>query len=527
MINRLLENWLNKASERSYQLPFCYLLLNRGETVIHLTRHCGMEHGKDIITRDSEGNYRAYQLKGVNGGRLSQKQWQDTVQQQVHSLIHTPIIHPSVDIAKGHRSFLVINGGLEEEVQAAITAINHKCDLTGKPQDKIHVILKGDMLDMLRNIKEDFLPSEVDDFAKLLDFYQQDGRSFLKKADFYTLLNAVLSTDQQNLAKFSRAVSSCSVLCSLALSSYTLAENHFAIVEGWTLFITSILRYAEMQGRKIADVKREIDLAERIISTTLTNLWLEVKDVPLLIEKTGPGDVPTYPYQLTIILGLLAYLSVRTPNTIETDINQQEIELFISRHIQYSQVWGESALPFILSIYWFLKSRDPRVAAELLSLTLMRWGNRDGLGSNFFAEVYLSADEAVALQQDWQMDAAALQDHTTIEYTLETVVHLCARNGLKELLIQWWPHISEQLYRDFEFTELPDYYLWRSRQGNDVTRIERTGHKWKDLVEQANQVREQLIPPLLKERAYFIPLFLMVYPHRVRRNIVIWHDKNI
>ena len=30
MIERLLENWLNRANERSFQYPFCYWLASQG-----------------------------------------------------------------------------------------------------------------------------------------------------------------------------------------------------------------------------------------------------------------------------------------------------------------------------------------------------------------------------------------------------------------------------------------------------------------------------------------------------------------
>lgn len=50
MIERVIENWLDNASEKTYQVPFCYMLVKQGHKIIHLSRHCGMEHGKDIIT---------------------------------------------------------------------------------------------------------------------------------------------------------------------------------------------------------------------------------------------------------------------------------------------------------------------------------------------------------------------------------------------------------------------------------------------------------------------------------------------
>ena len=49
---RILENWLDSSNERTFEVPFCFMLLSQGYTVIHMTRHSSMEMGKDIIAID-------------------------------------------------------------------------------------------------------------------------------------------------------------------------------------------------------------------------------------------------------------------------------------------------------------------------------------------------------------------------------------------------------------------------------------------------------------------------------------------
>ena len=55
MLERVIENWLDKATERSFQQPYCYILSADGHTIIHSTRHSAMELGKDIITINRHG----------------------------------------------------------------------------------------------------------------------------------------------------------------------------------------------------------------------------------------------------------------------------------------------------------------------------------------------------------------------------------------------------------------------------------------------------------------------------------------
>ena len=117
MIERLLGNWLTRANERSFQIPFCHWLAYSGHTVVHLSRHCAMEIGKDILTIAPDGAPCAYQLKGVEGGgKVTQGKWRNELYPQVMSLVLGSIAHPSIPAGRPHRAYLVINGELEEEV---------------------------------------------------------------------------------------------------------------------------------------------------------------------------------------------------------------------------------------------------------------------------------------------------------------------------------------------------------------------------------------------------------------------------
>lgn len=55
MIEKLLENWLDSSTERSYQPVFVQMLTAKGYKVVHSTRHCALEFGKDILAIDLNG----------------------------------------------------------------------------------------------------------------------------------------------------------------------------------------------------------------------------------------------------------------------------------------------------------------------------------------------------------------------------------------------------------------------------------------------------------------------------------------
>jgi hypothetical protein len=122
VLRRLLESWLDSASERSYQVPFCQILSAQGHTILHSTRHGPLEFGKDIVTMGPDRIPCAYQLKGNPGARLTLDQYRK-IEDQLVQLVHQPILFPGRK-SQPHRTYLVTNGAVDEEVQVAINNLN-------------------------------------------------------------------------------------------------------------------------------------------------------------------------------------------------------------------------------------------------------------------------------------------------------------------------------------------------------------------------------------------------------------------
>jgi len=117
VFERLIESWLDNASERTYQAPFCQMLAAQGYTVMHSTRHSPIEFGKDVIAKAPDGTLCAYQLKGNPGARLTLTQMRD-IQGQLLQLVSQPIKYPGLR-THSHKSYLVTNGEVDEEAQTS------------------------------------------------------------------------------------------------------------------------------------------------------------------------------------------------------------------------------------------------------------------------------------------------------------------------------------------------------------------------------------------------------------------------
>lgn len=136
MIEKLLENWLDSASERSYQAVFVQMLSGLGYRVVHSTRHTVLEFGKDILALAPDGTGCAYQLKGNPGGKLGLSQFRSEIQGQLVQLMSQPVIYPGFPSGP-HRAFLVSNGYFEEEVHRAVDDLNR-----GPYPSKVELIIQ-------------------------------------------------------------------------------------------------------------------------------------------------------------------------------------------------------------------------------------------------------------------------------------------------------------------------------------------------------------------------------------------------
>ena len=67
MLERLIENWLDSAGERTYQRCFCQMLIGQGYRIVHSTEHTPLELGKDVIAVSSDDKIVGFQLKGNPG----------------------------------------------------------------------------------------------------------------------------------------------------------------------------------------------------------------------------------------------------------------------------------------------------------------------------------------------------------------------------------------------------------------------------------------------------------------------------
>lgn len=351
MLERLVEGWLDSASERSYQSPFCQALLAKGHRVIHSTRHAPLELGKDVVSIDSEGRYFGYQLKGSPGARLTLTEFR-TIREQLHELATQPLRVPGSRVPR-HTSVLVTNGYVDEEVQIAIQEMNQALRRQRAIGYPLKIIQRGDLLDDFLKLGASLWPSELEDLDTLLRLLNVHGRDALNISDFASLMEQLLalndSASRPSQGELERRVTSASLLVAFVLRAHAREENHVARLQAWTLFFVQVVgAYARWNHKPRSRIGAALDIARYECFRSIRELFEEAASRERWIEQPATADVFLYRWREALTSGLLsAYwlIGQRAGGLSEED--SARLREVIPERLQVD-LWGEAAIPQLL-----------------------------------------------------------------------------------------------------------------------------------------------------------------------------------
>ena len=530
MLERVIENWLDKATERSFEQPFCYMLSAEGHTIIHLTGHSAMEMGKDIITIAPDGTPCAFQLKT---GNISLAKWRDEVSSQTFDLVLNSINHPSVNSSKDHRAYLVTNGNIVEEVSDAIDRRNQAWARRSQPCLK--TIARGQLLKKAKRLGTDLWPTELTDIKTLLEMFLESGQGILPKEKLASLFESTfplkpLDNKRKPSKKYcERVIASAAILCAIATSSFSNENNHVAEIEAWILYISYVLALAERQGLSDKVYESEFKIATQSIYNSLANLCDEIKEQEYLVEGDLLADSYIYNVRVTWLLGLMSIYALWRGSKGEP---KDEADDFLREFCKEKQIrldlWGEAAIPQFLAFLWYSRkisaTSDPDdVLRHLISEICEQ---NEPKGDGLLASPYYEADdilpEMLGVAEEPLMDSFSGQS-----YTLEGLIHLYVRGNSmqsKQSMKSLWPGVTRLMYQSFEPEDFCDFFRWRNENGKNWIVSPQHTQDWEELRKLASESDGGCIPPSIKNEPILLLLFLCVYPHRMNAQILRWLD---
>lgn len=549
MIERVVENWLTEATERTYEVAFCYMLTHKGYSVVHLTRHCSMELGKDVIATAPDGTPCAFQLKG---GGLSLSEWRDDVSRQVDDLVMGELAHPAVRSDQEHIPYLVTNGYIQEEVQRVIEDRNRGWEDRG--YEPLRVWNKAHLLDWATDLGSELWPTELGDVNQLIELHLSNGKQPFPKAKHASLLEASLPLESENdpsTASCRRSLASGALLTALAVAPYSEEENHVAEIEAWTVYSAYVMALAERWSLDESDYERELTLAKRAVLNSLSRLVEEVYEREYYFEGRGALDGPFYSVRLTWVISMLSVfglfrkskehgeveISLREESAFEFD-EDAFIGEFCNQHSSELELWGEAAVPQFLAYYWYWRSVDASRRPMQIVGSLVRTisesnhpRNQPGLPSPYYEAVdvlpyYVDSELRDVLDDHLRVEESPLpESFSGYSFSLEGLFLLLVDKLYRQNAEHAWPGVSKIIFSRYIPDERWKLYRWRNQEAGEVrNEMPQKTRSWSELRERATNPDIESIPSLLREEPWFALLFLVVYPHRINTDYLLWLD---
>lgn len=534
MLERVVEEWLDKSNERNWQQAFCTMLLAKGHTILHSTRHNAMELGVDVLSVDTERTLCAYQLKGTDKGTLRLRDWRE-ISSQLDEMVCRFIEVPGhVGNGGHHRSFLVTNGQIDETARQAIIDRNRQFAAQGTPHRKIETIVRGQMLADAISLGTSLWPTELEETRVLLEFLLDGGNGPIPLEKLSKLLEPTLAIKPsikvpKSKNEVTRRMSAGGLLTAIAISNFSKSRNYWAEISAWTMFACGVMASAERKNLKRDEWQPSVGLAITFITASLDRLYQELKERGALFEGNSLYDAPykLLNVRITYLCGAMAwYWLWRRESGIAKNETDEFVARFIGENRTKMYLWGEGAIPFFLAVYFFFRNTDATKKPDEFLATLLR----QVVMLNQFqsqaalAQPFVSPDDVLSRLYDVSDETMPLGANGS-SYTAEVLLHFLVRRNWKQTVATIWPEFSKLASRGFVPAAAWEFLRWRNLERGAVSTQVHTPEKhWSTLQAEANAAAQK-VPQTLRKQGCFILLFAMVFPHRLNTSVGLHIDE--
>jgi hypothetical protein len=508
VIERVVEDWLHNVNELGYEDAFAHALLSKGHTILHKQEHGSLELRKDLITRDKDGIYHCYQLKG---GNIAQGKWQQ-ISGQIHSTVTSPIVHPNIPVGAQFIPHLVTNGTISDPVRLDIFART----LVWKEQygRELHLILYDQLLEMFLRLQSSFLPTKPRDFQLFLTLYLADKREPLKGVQFSQFLISMLPEQAATQAELGRLLAAMTIVADYVISEYEKVSNFFMAAQAWSLLLFHLLRVCEDHS-DVKDWVPAINLVIESLEKCIGKAVEEILQSTNWMEGNIFVDESVWSYRCSALVGLLAayMISHRIKKTpLE---NEDEVYSSIAKHVSEVRLWGEAATPTLFLAAQCLCLRGAEWAGIQTALRAVdaiteENGNKRKVG---LPDPYYDAEEI----QRWKLlNEDVIGEKVSFaarSFTVRQFVELIVRRNWPNNLRKRWYRISEIDYVAFSPENPKDFYRWWCKRGLTVVRRWSHPQSWLSLLSESLAAPEDSLL-IDTQFIYLLPYMFLFMPHR-------------
>jgi hypothetical protein len=416
------------------------------------------------------------------------------------------------------------NGYFDEEVHRAVDDLNRQPYFS-----KLTLINRGQLLKWATELGVSLWPSEMRNVREVLEIFLHDGHDLLPLSGLASILEEMLalrlSDRPLRLAELERAVPSAALFIGIVTHQFSKEDNHFAIASAWCLFLVSAIACYQRAGCSLKGKSKEsIILAEQAIKYALVSLWDEMQTKQHFIEGNAIAEPEVYKWRYTLICGLLSSLWLFPENgKDDTEYKQRkrDITKWLSTRHEHLYLWGEAVIPCLLALHWFLQSTDTseKTGLELVDLfqsvvAANRRGHKSALPDPYYS--YEDVTRFICRLNSTERSAAlGRENFAGSSYSADLLLHLMARNKLKEECQHCWPDFNRLFHKHFLPAEAWQYCLLKCEEGAEMTRQYPAEYSWTKLQEEANCETCDYLPDELAVKPHILLLWLIIAPHRL------------
>jgi len=528
VLERLVEYWLDSANERSYQPAFVQILVSDGHRVLHSTRHSPIEFGKDVISMAPDGVPCAFQLKGNPGGRLTHSQFRE-IQPQLQELVTQAIAYPGGPNVR-HRSYLVTNGFVDEEVHRAIQDLNRTWERNGCGPAALAVLERGYLLERANALGSSLWPFGVAALGALVDLLSHRGNDMLPLKKMHTLLSTMYrlggETNPPAGRELQRLVTSAALLVAVSVRNFAAKENNFAIASAWILFSTYTIAACERAGTAPADkINGSLIGARQTVFDILSALADEAVSRRHLVEGLAWADTEFYHARVALINGLVSAYWLWCFRDGLKPPNLAAAEGFLPLDLDQRSVWGEAVLPQLLGHYWYISRRDPGIGPERMLANLLgtviekQCFDRMPLPAPYYSIVDVVRHSHVDILGAAN-DPFESASFNGCSYFAEGLFHLLVRANLKQHCKVLWAQYTRLNSRWFEVDAPWQFCTIHSEKGLICTKVVTPTGEWEVLQKEAGACDTLKVPSPMRLDPILLLLFVMLVPQRATPDVV-------
>ena len=507
---------MRKASERSYQVPFAQALISEGMRVLRVG-HSSIEHGKDVIAVDSKGKVHAYQLKD---GNLGLSEW-EKVREQVVALVETPVEHPTLSDHPKHQPWLVVSGAASIP---AVDRINgHNVSWKQRRYTPLKLMVGAELVTKFTRMAANFWPQLPEESRSLFGLYLADGTGNLDRNVFAKLLVSITTNAGKAKTEALRRLSAANLFASYALTPFYREENHWEIVQGWTIAAAHIAWSAEEAKLPLSAWKNTFEIARDEALKALEALAGEVLAEHSLVPKSVAELDCLTRTRNTICAGVVSVAVLfgrcrAQPFARSSEAKTLLEKLFVEGRLLF---WGEAAAPFFLAMIWALETMRGDSFTDAILVGMVKTITMRNSPRLFwkFPQPHEAADDTQAKVLTRLLEEVPPLMEAAASYVLEPLVLMLASRLWKNSLAAQWSQISLVDLARLVADSPRDLLLWDwgQERGSHQSRMFDCPQSWQVLLAEARQDEDDKLPAILKDDTGFKLLYLLCFPHRLSR----------